>query len=292
MVARNGRGRGMTQKWALFVDVARCHNCRNCFIACKDEHVDNDYPGYAAPQPRHGHAWIDIRTRERGAAPMVDVAHVPVMCNHCEDAPCMKAAPDAVSRRPDGIVIIDPVKAKGRRDLVDACPYGAIHWNEERALPQAWIFDAHLLDRGFPEPRCSSVCPTGALVAARLDDEAFSRKCAEEGFVPLHPEHATKPRVVYRNLHRYESCFVGGTLVATRGGVEDCVPDARIGLTREGQAVGTAASDAFGEFKIDGLPRDSGTYELLVEAPGLRPLRLPVTLGESVYLGFIDLAPP
>ena len=118
----------MTQKWALFVDVARCHNCRNCFIACKDEHVDNDYPGYAAPQPRHGHAWIDIRTRERGAAPMVDVAHVPVMCNHCEDAPCMKAAPDAVSRRPDGIVIIDPVKAKGRRDLVDACPYGAIHW--------------------------------------------------------------------------------------------------------------------------------------------------------------------
>ena len=156
----------MTQKWTLFVDVAKCHNCRNCFIACKDEHVDNDYPGYAAPQPRHGHAWIDIRTRERGAAPMVDVAHVPVMCGHCTDAPCMKAAPDAVSRRADGIVIIDPVKAKGRRDLVDACPYGAIHWNEERALPQAWIFDAHLLDRGW---RQAHLAP-GRRHAARSDD--------------------------------------------------------------------------------------------------------------------------
>ena len=60
----------MTAKWALFIDVAKCHNCRNCYIACKDEHVGNAYPGYAAPQPRHGHDWIAISTRERGAAPI------------------------------------------------------------------------------------------------------------------------------------------------------------------------------------------------------------------------------
>jgi len=281
----------VTAKWALFVDVAKCHNCRNCFIACKDEHVDNDYPGYAAPQPRHGHAWIDIRTRERGAAPMVDVAHVPVMCNHCEDAPCIKAAPDAVSRRPDGIVIIDPVKAKGRRDLVDVCPYDAIHWNEERQIPQAWIFDAHLLDRGWKEPRCTSVCPTGALVAEKIDDAALARKCADEGYAPLCPEHATKPRVLYRNLHRYETCFVGGTLIATRNGIEDCVAGARIELTRDGQPAGTAESDAFGEFKIDGLARDSGTYDIVVTASGMHVHRATATLGESVYLGFVALTP-
>lgn len=281
----------MTAKWALFVDVAKCHNCRNCFIACKDEHVDNDYPGYSAPQPRHGHAWIDIRTRERGAAPMVDVAHVPVMCNHCEDAPCIKAAPDAVSRRPDGIVIIDPVKAKGRRDLVDVCPYDAIHWNEERQIPQAWIFDAHLLDRGWKEPRCTSVCPTGALVAEKIDDAGLARKCNEEGYAPLSPELATKPRVLYRNLHRYQTCFVGGTLVATRNGVEDCVAGARIELTRDGQAAGTAESDAFGEFRIDGLARDSGTCDIAITAPGMHVHRATATLGESVYLGFIALTP-
>lgn len=282
----------MTQQWALFVDVAKCHNCRNCFVACKDEHVDNDYPGYAAPQPRHGHAWIDIRTRERGTAPMVDVAHLPVMCNHCADAPCMKAAPDAVTRRPDGIVIIDPVKAKGRRDLVDACPYGAIHWNEEREIPQTWIFDAHLLDRGWKEPRCVAVCPTGALTASKIDDAEFARKCADEGYAPLHPEYGTKPRVVYRNLHRFEKCFVGGTLVATRNGVVDCVAGARIELRQGGVSAGVAESDAFGEFKIDALAPDSGTYDLHITAHGMRPLQRTVKVAESVYLGTVELTAP
>ena len=57
-------------------------------------------------------------------------------------------------KRDDGIVLIDPVKAKGRQDLVDACPYGHIWWNEELKVPQAWPFDAHLLDQGWqPDAR-------------------------------------------------------------------------------------------------------------------------------------------
>ena len=39
------------KKWNLIVDVEKCENCYNCFIATKDEHVGNDFPGYAAPQP-------------------------------------------------------------------------------------------------------------------------------------------------------------------------------------------------------------------------------------------------
>lgn len=280
----------MTQKWALFIDVAKCHNCRNCYIACKDEHVDNDYPGYAAPQPRHGHDWIALRTKERGAAPMVDVAHLPVMCNHCEDAPCMKAAPEAISRRPDGIVLIDPAKAKGRRDLVGACPYGAIHWNEERQLPQAWIFDAHLLDRGWKEPRCVEVCPTAAMAAEKLEDAALAAKVQAEGWEVLRPELGTRPRVFYRNLHRFQKCFVGGTLVAQKGGVEDCVGGAKVELLRAGRVVGTASSDDFGEFKIDGLDEGSGDYELVVTSAGHAPARRSVALGESLYLGTIALA--
>lgn len=204
----------------------------------------------------------------------------------------MKAAPDAVTRRPDGIVIIDPVKAKGRRDLVDACPYGAIHWNEEREIPQTWIFDAHLLDRGWKEPRCVAVCPTGALTASKIDDAEFARKCADEGYAPLHPEYGTKPRVVYRNLHRFEKCFVGGTLVATRNGVVDCVAGARIELRQGGVSAGVAESDAFGEFKIDALAPDSGTYDLHITAQGMRPLQRTVKVAESVYLGTVELTAP
>jgi Fe-S-cluster-containing dehydrogenase component len=273
-------------KWALFVDVAKCHNCRNCFVACKDEHVDNDYPGYAAPQPRHGHEWIAIETRERGSAPVVDVAHVPTMCNHCEDAPCMRGVSDgSVYRRPDGIVMIDPVKARGKRELVASCPYGAIWWNEELQLAQKWTFDAHLLDRGWKEPRCAQVCPTAAITAAKLDDAALAARVAEEKLDVLQPELGAKPRVFYKNLHRFQKCFVAATLLERRGDVEDCVPGATVELVKDGRVVASAASDDFGEFKLDGLDEGSGAYELVVRSPRHRVARRAVVLGASTYMG-------
>jgi len=55
----------MTEKWHLIIDVERCENCNNCFLACKDEFTDNRFEGYSAPQPRHGHRWINIRKKER-----------------------------------------------------------------------------------------------------------------------------------------------------------------------------------------------------------------------------------
>jgi len=124
----------MAKKWNLIVDIERCDNCRSCYIAVKDEHAGNDFPGYAAAQPAQGHHWLDIRRKERGAYPLVEANFQPVMCNHCDDAPCMKAARDgAVQKRADGIVIIDPVKAKGQKQIVDACPYGGCGGTKRRS---------------------------------------------------------------------------------------------------------------------------------------------------------------
>ena len=98
-------------------------------------------PAIPQPMPKHGHKWINILQKERGQvtgqSPMIDIAYVPTMCNHCDDAPCVAKGGGAVKKRDDGIVLIDPEKAKGRKDLVDACPYGHIWWNEEHQLPQA-----------------------------------------------------------------------------------------------------------------------------------------------------------
>ena len=121
------------KKWNLIVDVGRCHNSNNCFLSVADEYQRNEHPGYSAEMPLHGHRWIDVKKKERGQAPMVDVAYLPTMCMHCDDAPCIAAAKDdAIKKRDDGIVIIDPVKAKGQKHLVESCPYGAIWWNEEK----------------------------------------------------------------------------------------------------------------------------------------------------------------
>jgi Fe-S-cluster-containing dehydrogenase component len=279
------------KKWNLIVDVARCTNCNLCTLANQDEHVDNEFEGYSAPMPRHGHRWIDIRSRERGSGPVMDVSYLPVMCQHCDEAPCIAAAKNgAVTKRADGIVHIDPVKAKGQKAIADACPYGAVRWNEALQLPQHWFFDAHLLDRGWPEPRCVTVCATGALKALNVTDEEMAAIKARDGLAELQPEAATKPRVHYKNLKRFTHEFIGGTIIRTVDGVTDCVADAKIRLLSSGSVVGEALTDAYGEFKIDGLPPDSGLYGVVIEVGGREQKRLDVKLGKSVYLGRIDLA--
>ena len=85
-------------KWHLIVDVAGCTNCQVCVLACHDEHVGNTFPGYAEEMPKHGHKWIEIKAKERGTSPMMDIAFLPVMCQHCDDAPCMAAAKDGAEQ--------------------------------------------------------------------------------------------------------------------------------------------------------------------------------------------------
>ncbi|MCC6473400.1 MAG: (4Fe-4S)-binding protein [Burkholderiales bacterium] len=278
-------------KWNLIVDVARCNGCFNCFVACKDEHVGNDFPGYAAAQPLHGHRWIDIRTVERGQTPMVDVTFLPTMCNHCDDAPCVRAGTGAVTKREDGIVLIDPVKARGRREIADACPYGAVVWNEEKRLAQKCTFCAHLLDAGWKEPRCAQVCATGAIRAVKLEDGQMQRLAESESLEVLHPQYGTRPRVYYRNLHRTNTCFVGATIVSRASGASECVRGAKVTLSRDDRPVAETETDGFGEFKIDRLAPGSGGYSLEIAAEGHERALKRFDLASSTYLGTIELAP-
>jgi Fe-S-cluster-containing dehydrogenase component len=278
-------------KWNLIIDVAACTNCQLCALAAMDEYVGNVFPGYAAPMPRHGHRWIDILQKERGQAPMIDIAYVPTMCNHCDDAPCIKAAKNgAITKRDDGIVIIDPAKATGQKQLVEACPYGHIWWNEELEIPQHWPFDAHLIDQGWQQTRGHQSCPTGAMRAVKTDDEAMARMAREEGLETMKPELGTRPRVYYRNLWRYAKCFIGGTVSAQADGVVDCVEGARVRLIRAGAVVAETATDNYGDFKFDRLDEESGAYTVEIEAAGHAMRSVEARLGASLTLGEIRLA--
>lgn len=277
------------KKWNLIVDVANCTNCNVCTVALQDEHVGNAFPGYADEMPKHGHRWIDIKRRERGAAPDTDVAYLPTLCQHCDDAPCIKAAPDAIAKRPDGIVLIDPMKSKGRRDLVDACPYGAIWWNDEKDIPQHWIFDAHLLDDGWTEPRCVTVCATNALKSVKIEDAEMKWLAETEQLEPLRPDLATAPRVYYKNLWRYNSAFIAGTVSYDNAGRTECLEGAEVSLRRDGQVITTLFTDIFGDFKFDRLDADGQEYEIDVTADGLPPAKCHVILETSKSVGVIHL---
>ena len=278
------------KKRNLIIDIERCEDCNNCFLTCKDEHVDNDWPGYSVSQPRHGHRWMNIMRKERGQYPMIDVAYRPTPCMHCDSAPCIRAAKDgAVYKRDDGIVIIDPEKARGQKDLVKACPYGAIWWNEEKDLPQKCTFCAHLLDNGWTVTRCVQACPTGAMQVLYCEDDEMERMVQAEGLEVLQPELKTRPRVYYRKLYRFARCFVGGSIAVEKGGITDCLEKVRITLRKGSGKIGETVTDNFGDFKLDNLEENSGKYTVEIHHPEYGSREMEVEVKTSINMGTILL---
>ena len=253
------------KKWSMIIDIEKCEDCNNCFLACKDEHVDNDWQGYSLSQPRHGHRWMNILRKERGQYPLMDVAYRPTPCMHCDDAPCVKVAEDgSVYKRDDGIVIIDPEKAAGRKDIIKSCPYGAVWWNEEKNIPQKCTMCAHLLDEGWDKPRCAQACPTGALRVVCMDDPETNELKADENLESLYPDNGTLPRVFYKNLYRFEKCFISGSVAYEHEGVVDCADGAQVTLIKDSERIAETITDNFGDFKFDSLDENSGEYSIEV----------------------------
>jgi Fe-S-cluster-containing dehydrogenase component len=255
-------------------DASRCNGCCGCQIACKDEHCDNDWAPYAAPQPETGHFWCKVDKIEHGQVPVVKLEYSVKLCNHCEDAPCQKVAPEAVYRREDGLIVIDPAQAKGRRDILDACPYGAIYWNEELALPQKCTGCAHLIDAG-EQPRCADYCQTGGL---RFGDETeFAKEIAEAEV--LLPEGGYGPRVYYVNLPKL---FIAGNVWDPEP--NENIEGAKVTLTNKASKDSlTSETDDFGDFIFRRL--DEGSYELVIEASGFAKRAEVIELDKSRYLG-------
>ncbi len=279
------------KKWNMIIDVAQCHDCNNCFLACKDEHVNNEWPPYAAAQPWHGHRWMNIMRKERGQYPVVDVAYLPTPCMHCDNAPCIKAAKKgAVYKRENGIVIIDSEKAVGQKELVDACPYGAIWWNADKSLPQKCTFCAHLLEDGWEKPRCVQACPTGALRMFYAEDAEMQKLRETERLEVLLPDLGTRPRVCYKNLYRYAKCFVGGSVVLQD--TDECAEGAKVTLAgQSGSVTREAVTNSYGDFKIDNLEEGSGRYTLKIERAGYEVKTMEIGLTTSCNAGVIFLQP-
>lgn len=268
------------KRWHMIVDLAKCVGCFNCLMACKDEHVGNQWLPYTDEQQRHEDKWIEPVRHERGVAPYTEVCFVPMTCQQCDDAPCAKACPDAFLKRSDGIMLIDPARAKGNKALKDACPYGAIQWNEEQNCAQKCTMCAHLLDQGWKEPRCVQACPLRALSVVYCEDAEFERMAAKQRLKPL-TDGSNHPRVLYKNLYKYNKCFIAGALSYQDGDIEKAAVDAKIKLSMNGVLLKEVYADFLGEYKIDRLPKNSGTYTLEFTMDGYETMTTEVTLGEE-----------
>jgi len=273
------------KKWNMIIDVSLCHDCNDCFLSDKDEFVDNEWPPYSAAQPRHGQRWMNIQRQETGQYPKVRVCYMPTPCLHCTNAPCL-TADGAVYQRPDGLVIIDPKKAVGRREIVESCPYGVIYWNEEKKLAQKCTGCAHLMDDGWKDTRCTQVCPTGALKLVFADDAEIGRMKADQGLQVYRPDLVADARVYYKNFDLWTKSFIAGSVVFAD--TDECAEGAKVTLKSGGTTVAEAATDNFGDFLIDGLEL-AKDYEVAVTTGGYKPVARAVSLDKSLNIGSIFL---
>ena len=278
-------------KYNLIIDVAECTNCNLCTLATMDEYVGNEWPGVSAPMPRNGHNWIRILTKERGQVPMIDVAFVPTMCNHCDDAPCMKKDTrrrDHQARRrhrhhrsghaPRG-------RSSSSMPAPTATSGGTRNWRCRRRGRSMRICSTAAGRRRAARsrarrPRCRSSSST---------TRRWRRRCASEKLEVLKPELGTKPRVYYKNLWRYTTAFIGGSVSEEkrrrrrlRGG-RDRAPDEGRPRNRQG--------DDRQLRRLQARPAAGGLGRLhasISSTPG-GARRASVTLGESINLGEIRI---
>lgn len=263
------------------VDVSRCNGCHNCQIACKDEHVGNDWIPYATSQPDTGHFWIKINEVVRGSVPKVKISYIPLLCMHCDNPPCLPVcAANAIHKRKDGMVIIDPEKCTGCQKCIESCPYEVIYYNQDLKIVQKCTGCAHLLDNGWKEPRCVESCPTAALIFAEEDELKELTQKAEL----VHPELNTKPRVHYIELPKK---FIAGAIYDPEA--DECIEGALITVTdTDTNAAFTAKSDNYGDFWF--LKLNEGTYSLTVEKEGYLPETINSICNEKdINLGDIGL---
>ncbi len=203
-------------RYSMLIDLTRCIGCDACTVACKQEN-GTPYDTFFAR----------VLNVESGTYPNVKRVYVPVLCNHCDDAPCLKSCPNkAIVRRPDGIVLVDQDRCRGTGACVSACPYGNIilHSEEEnwyldegeryerdfvksrlkQNVARKCTYCAHRVDQGL-KPACVVACPTTARIFGDLDDESSEVSIYIEeqkeltGRKPFHllEEERTKPAGCY-----------------------------------------------------------------------------------------------
>src|SRR5690606_39008021 len=166
-----------------------------------------------------------VLEREVGAYPNARREFLPVLCKHCEDAPCVEVCPTGASfQREDGIVAVNSDICIGCRSCDVSWPYGHRHYvkpglphvgyfndqpgltNHEEAKYKRWTestvircdFCMDRVDQGL-EPACVSTCPPIARHFGDLSDPEsnVSRLLAERESYTLLPEAGTKPCVHY-----------------------------------------------------------------------------------------------
>ena len=194
----------MTSRQSFFFDAAACSGCKACQVACKDRHGLEVGRLWRRVSEVTGGGW-----EKNGAAWRNNIFayHLSISCNHCDRPICLEGCPArAITRREDGIVLINPGHCLGCGYCSWVCPYSAPQYQPDRGVMTKCNLCAEDLDAGC-QPACVAACPVRALDAGPIADLAGRYELNEEPAhtPPLPRAHLTEPSLLmapHADAHR------------------------------------------------------------------------------------------
>ena len=198
-----------SKRWGLLIDVDKLVDGGDaCIAACKKEHGWGDEPHSNQAQDAQWVRKIKVTEKTTGHS-----FSLPVMCQHCETAPCVDVCPTGASmKRADGIVQVDKHICIGCRYCMMACPYKARSFVHETLIDQrpntprgkgtveSCNLCAHRVDAG-KNPACVDAAPDAILFGDLNDPESsISQALKQNGGTQIRADLGLNTGVRYQGI--------------------------------------------------------------------------------------------